>query len=110
MGRGISKCTFFQNLYSFIEVQTHVLQEWQPNGKEAFLAKPVIDTIKAAYFSTHQAIGRRYDEVFMSSLPSAPDEKEISISLLALGMTAVSHTLSAMHATNSSRSCFGTCP
>lgn len=91
---GASQNVCFSNCtYSLVVIQEHVIQEWQPNGKEAFLAKPIIDTIKAAYFSTHQATGRRYEEEFTSTLPSALDEREIPISLLALGMTAVSWSL-----------------
>ena len=50
----------------------------------------IVETLKAAFFSKPSSLGNQYLNKFHSSLPDAPDEHELSISLVALGATGVS--------------------
>ncbi|KAF8952950.1 hypothetical protein BDZ97DRAFT_1930154 [Flammula alnicola] len=63
--------------------------QWQPKRDGPYLNQAIIDTLKAAFFSKPSSIGNQYLDKFTSILPEKPDERELSIPLVALCATGV---------------------
>ncbi|KAF9533673.1 hypothetical protein CPB83DRAFT_890139 [Crepidotus variabilis] len=63
--------------------------EWQPDTKSTFTSRTLISTIREAYFSNARAVGFRYIDQFLSTVPDKPDEKKMPISLIALCLTGL---------------------
>ncbi len=68
---------------------TEIQEAWVPHRRKAFLHPAIVETIKGGFFGSHKMVGNKQQVLFTSSLPSLPDEKELTIPLVALAATAV---------------------
>ena len=64
---------------------------------EPYTTRVFFDALKVAFFSNSRAYGAPIVSHFTSSLPDAPEEKEIPAAMLALVATAVSVRIATMH-------------